>query len=181
MTPPLKAPNLQAHQVLLYDRALHPELFPLRKRKVVRHGGYELEAWVMSGAHVLRFEHGPLCASELFSDDESRLPSTGIINAFLCITEREFEHRFTKERVTYMNAVQTENLSDNLYHSTYEELLENGRDAQALIHEWTDDAGRCLSMIEVQRYQGEVHVQCYHLLAGQNGLVLRTQSPFELR
>jgi hypothetical protein len=181
MTIPLKAPNVQAHQVLLYDRALHPDLFPLRKRKVVRHSGYEFEAWVMSGAHLLRFENGPLCTSELLGDDESRFPSSGIVNAFLCITEREFEHRFVKERVTYMNAVQTENLSENLYHSTYEELLENGRAADALIHEWEDDCGRCLSLIEVQRYHGEIHAQCYHMIAAQNGLVLRTQSLFEMR
>lgn len=179
MTIPLKAPNLQAHQVLLYDRALHPEIFPLKKRKVVRHEGYEFEAWVMSGAHLLRFEHGPLCASELVGDDERRFPSSGIVNAFLCITEREFEHRFDRERVTYMNAVQTENLSDSLYHSTYEELLDNARNSEALIHEWTDEVGRCLSIIEVERYHREVHAHCYHMIAS-GGLVLRTQSLFEL-
>lgn len=181
-TLPLKPPNLKAHQVLLYDRALHPELFPLRKRKVVRHGGergYEFEAWVTEGAHLLRFEHGPLCASELMSDDESRVPSMGIVNAFLCITEREFEHSFARERATYMNAVQTENLTDALYHSTYEELLEHGRENEALIHEWSDEIGPCLSIVEVQRYHREVHAWCYHMQA-QGGLVLRTQTLFEL-
>lgn len=179
-TIPIKAPNIKAHQVLLYNRALHPEWFPLRKRKVVRQtGGYEFEAWVMEGAHLLRFEQGPLCATELMSDDETRVPANGIINAFLCITEREFEHRFTRERTTYMNAVQTENLSENLYHSTYEELLEHGRENEAIIHEWSDDVGRCLSMVEIQRYHREVHAWCYHMIA-QGGLVLRTQSLFEL-
>ncbi len=35
--------SLQSYQVILYHRALHPELFQLRGRKVVRHGDYELE------------------------------------------------------------------------------------------------------------------------------------------
>jgi hypothetical protein len=188
MTTPVKIPNLQAHQVLLYDRALHPELFPLRKRRVVRHdggpagegSGYELEAWVMDGAHLLRFEHGPLCASELLWEDESRFPASGILNAHLCIAEREYEHRFARASATYMNTVQNENLSESLYRATYHELLDHGRENEALIQEWADEAGPCLSMVETQRYHREVHAHCFHMVAAQNGLVLRTQTLFEL-
>jgi hypothetical protein len=176
---PLKIPALQAHQVLLYDRALHPELFPPRKRRVVRHGGYEFEAWLMPGAHSLRFEHGPLCATELLAEDESRFPSNGILNAFPCLAERDFEHRFRRERVTYMNTVQIENLTDALYLATYDELLEQARRGEALHHQWQDEAGRCLSIIEIERYHREIHAHCYHMIAS-GGLVLRTSSLFEL-
>ena len=57
--------STQSYQVVLYNRALHPELFDLRDRKVTTHGRYELESWLMPGNHVLRFGLGDLCLSEL--------------------------------------------------------------------------------------------------------------------
>ncbi|MEZ6234463.1 MAG: hypothetical protein R3B68_09765 [Phycisphaerales bacterium] len=94
MSTPQKTNALQSYQMLLYDRALHPELFSLKARRVVRHGPWELEAWVMQGQHLLRFECGAVCASELVTDQEAGLPTTGALSAFLCAGERDFEHRF---------------------------------------------------------------------------------------
>lgn len=178
MSLPARPNSLQTYQVVLYSRALHPELFPLQARRVVRHGEYELEAWVMSGSHLLRFEHKALCAAELVTDRESGLPNAGILAAFLCAGERDFEHRFVKERCAYMTTVQTETLSENLYLATFEELLEHGRESDALIHRWEDESGPCLSMVAVQRYNREVHAQCFHL-QGCGCVVLRTQTIFE--
>jgi hypothetical protein len=170
--------SLQSYQMLLYGRALHPELFPLRKRKVVKHGEYELEVWAMDGAHLLRFEMRSLCACELLTAQEGRLPEAGVVSAFLAAGERDFEHRFAKERVTYMTTIQTETLSENLYIATFDEILDYARASDSLIHRWEDDAGKCLSVIDTQKMNGEVHVQCYHLVA-QGGVVIRTQTIFE--
>jgi hypothetical protein len=178
MTLPLKPNSLQAYQVLLYSRALHPELFALKGRKVVRHGNYEFEVWAMAGAHLLRFEKGGLCACELVTGDEGRLPQSGIVSAFLCAGERDFEHRFEKDKVVYMTTVQTETLSENLYISTMDEMLDYARGTDALCHRWTDESGECLSMIDTQRYNREIHAQAYHLIA-QGGIVIRTQTIFE--
>ena len=178
MSTPVKSPSLLAYQVLLYNRALHPEVFPLKGRRVVKHGTYEFETWVMSGAHLLRFESGGLCACELVSDQEGRLPEAGVVSAFLCAGERDFEHKFTREKVTYMTTVQTETLSENLYLATYDEMMEVARVTNALIHRWDDETGKCLSMIDTQRYNHEIHAQAYHLIA-TGGLVLRTQTIFE--
>jgi hypothetical protein len=176
--PPGKQNLLQAYQVVLYQRALHPEIFPLKARKVVKHGAYELEAWVMPGQHLLRFEHRGLCLCELVTDQEKSVPAQGIVSAFLCAAEKDFEHAFPKDSVNYMTTVQTETLSENLYHSTYEEMLDHARQTQAVAHRWTDDAGKCLSVIDIQRMQREVHVQSYHLIANA-AFVLRTQTIFE--
>src|SRR5688572_11974601 len=119
--------SLQSYQMFLYGRALHPELFPLRRRKVVNHGRYELEVWAMDGAHLLRFEMGPLCACELLTAQEGRLPEHGVVSAFLAAGERDFEHRFEKDKVTYMTTIQTETLSENLYLATFEEIKSCGR------------------------------------------------------
>jgi len=176
--PTVKSHSLQSYQMLLYGRALHPELFPLKARKVMRHGAYELEMWAMAGSHLLRFEHGPLCACELMTDQEGNLPETGVVTAFLCAGERDYEHRFEKAKVTYMTTVQTESLSENLYLATYDEMLAHARENAAIVHRWEDECGNCLSMLDAQTMSKEVHIQSYHLLA-QGGLVIRTQTIFE--
>lgn len=177
-TPTRSSNSLQTYQTILYGRALHPELFALRARRVVRHGGYELEAWLTPGGHVLRFEHGSVCATELLTDQERNLPTAGIVTAFLCAGERDYEHTFGKNAVTYMTTVQTETLSENLYNSTYQEMLAFVRETTALAHAWSDEGGRCLSVVDLQRYNQEVHAQAYHLIAA-GGIVVRTQTIFE--
>lgn len=178
MSMPVKANSLQSYQILLYSRALHPELFPLRARKVIRHGDYEFEVWAMEGAHLLRFEHKSLCACELLTGQEGKLPEAGLVTGFLAAGERDFEHRFSRDRVTYMHTVQTETLSENLYLATFDEMLDYARTSDTLIHPWEDDAGHCVSIIDIQRFNKEIHAQCYHLIA-QGGVVIRTQTIFE--
>jgi hypothetical protein len=173
-----KQNNLQSYQTILYGRALHPELFQLRARRVVAHNGYELEAWITPGGHVLRFEDGSVCATELVTDQDKNLPATGVVAAFLCAGERDFEHTFPRGGVTYMTTIQTETLSENLYAGTYDEMLEFVRETGALAHAWNDAIGRCLSVIDIERHNDQVHANAYHLLAA-GGVVIRTQTIFE--
>jgi hypothetical protein len=77
-----------------------------------------------------------------------------------------------------MSTVQTETLSENLYIATLNELRAHARETEALVHQWRDDSGPCLSMLDIQRYAREVHAQSFHLIA-HAGLVLRTQTIFE--
>lgn len=179
---PAKPANvLQTYQVVLYNKALHPELFPLRARRVVKKNDYELEAWVMPGQHVLRFEYKGLCACELVTDLEARnVPGANVVRSFPCAGEHDFEHSFPRDGVNYLTTVQTETLAENLYNSTYDELLAMGKESSALAHRWNDESGRCLSMVDVQRMNKEVHCQGYHLISNI-GLVLRTMTIFEHR
>jgi hypothetical protein len=180
MTVPTKSAGVQSYQVVLYNRALHPEFFPLKARRVIRHGSYEAEGWLMPGMHLFRFEMGPVCASELVTDQEKNLPDTGVVTAFLCAGEHEYEYCFEKRGVTYMTSVQTETLSENIYVGTLEELRDYGKEQNALRYEWDDEAGRCLSMLDFQRHTNEIHCQAYHCIAA-GGFVLRTQTIFEHR
>lgn len=181
MNLPTKPISLQTYQLVLYRRALHPELFTLKGRRSVRHGAYELEAWLMPGAHMLRFSHKGLSACELVTFQDDGLPTEGAITTFPCAGEHEYEHRFDLERVVYMSTVQTETLSENLYNATYQEMDAFGRETSAMVHKWADpEGGRCLSMVDIQRFSKEIHAQTYHLIA-QGGFVLRTQTIFEHR
>lgn len=178
MSQQMKTTSLQSYQSLLYGRALHPELFALKDRKVVKAPTFEFEAWLMNGGHLLRFEHKTMCASELVTDQEGSLPDTGVVAAFLCAGERDFEHTFARDGVTYLTTIQTETLSENLYATTYDEMLDYSREINGMCAEWEDGAGKCLSLLDIQRYTKEMHAQSFHLQA-QGGVVVRTQTIFE--
>ncbi len=176
-----KAANLlQAYRLVLYRRALHPELFKVRNRIVIHHGDYEFEGWVMPGGHVLRFQLGEQCASELVTEQETGLPERGVVAAFPCAGERDHEQE-VGERIKYVGTVQTETLSENLFNATYTELLEFAKEQDAAAVLWNDaEGGKCLSFVDVQRFRQELHAQCYHLVA-TGGLVIRTQTIFEIQ
>ncbi len=169
---------LQSYQSVLYSRPLHPEHFVIHDHKEIRFGPYQFEAWIMAGKHMCRFEISGACACEIVSETNVGLPQTGIVESILCAGEREFEHRFARSDLNYMTSVQTEQLSSNIYLSTFEELDEFSREVDSLVHRWDDEIGPCMSILNIQRFAKEVHVQSYHLIA-REGLVLRTQSLFE--
>lgn len=169
---------LQTYQSIIYSRGVHPELFDIHDKRRIAHGKYEFEAWLLPGRHVLIFEFMGHALTELVTDQERGLPDTGVVEAFLCAGEREMDRRFEDMGLGYMTSAQTEQLGENLYHATYEELDELARETRALAHRWTDEAGACMSIIDTQRFAREVHIQCYHMIA-REGLVLRTQTIFE--
>ena len=175
-----KSTSLQAYTLQLFRNALHPEFFKIEGRRRLEHGGYEFEEWIYRGGHALRFEHNGLCLSEIVSDQVDHLPERGLVTTLPCAGEKDHEHEFA-ERLVYMTSMQTEMLSDHLYVSTYRELLDYGRECDGLLCIWKDDLDRPnLSLVDVQRYREEIHAQGYHLRS-DCGLVLRTQSIFEIK
>ena len=79
-----------------------------------------------------------------------------------------------------MTSMQTETLSEHLFLSTYKEMIEHARESDAIMSAWTDELGRPnLSLMDTQRYRNEVHLQGYHLRS-DCGLVLRTQTLFQV-
>ena len=178
MSTPSKSAGLQAYKLILYRRAVHPELFQIKSRASIQHGDYDFEAWVMPGSHLLRFAHNGVCATEIVTDQPISLNERGLVAEFPCAGERDHEQPFG-EHVNVMSTVQTETLPENLYNATYRELVEFAEEQNAASHLWEDEeGGLCASIVDVQRFRREVHAQTYHLLAA-DGLVLRTQSIFE--
>ncbi len=173
-----KTISLQAYRLLVYKRALHPELFPIKNRTTIAYGDYQFEGWIMPGAHLMRFVHEDACATELITADESTFPERGLVIELPCAGERDHEESFG-DHLKYVSTVQTEQLPESLYRDTYNELTEFAEETSAITHAWQDeDGGRCASILDVQRFRREVHAQTYHLIA-QGGIVLRTQAIFE--
>jgi len=179
MSLPNKSPSTQVFRMMLYHRALHPELFAIQDRRTVTTSGYELEAWIMPGGHALRFGIEGNCVTEVVCDQDTQLPERGLVHALPCIGEKEHEQKVGGE-INFVTAIQTENLSDNLYLATYNEMQDFAEQSSAMTYGWQDaDGSNNLSVLDLQRYRGEVHAQSYHLL-GSGGFVLRTQTIFEL-
>jgi len=176
-----KIVSVQSYQMILYRRALHPEFFALKGRRGMQGQTYDLELWVMPGGHLVRFQHRALCVSELLTRQTDGLPTEGVVTGGPTGSERDYEHRFASEGVHYMSSTHSETLSDSIFQSTYDEVLELGSEPGGLMHRWDDrDHGKALSVINIQRFSREAHVQCYHLI-GSAGFVLRTQTLIEHR
>jgi len=178
MNTSLKQATLQAYRLMVYRRALHPELFDIKGQRRITHAEYDFEAWIMPGSHCMRFQHEGQCGAELVTYQDTNLPERGLETTIPCAGEKDHEQELS-ETINFMATVQTETLPQNLYESTYRELVEFGEESGAMIHLWVGpEGGKCASILDVQRFRREVHTQSYHLIAN-SGLVLRTQSIFE--
>lgn len=175
MTAQPQTTELQAYNMLLYRGPVHPEFFNITGRRQTNHADFEFEAWVFRGGHVLRFEHATTTLCEVVTSDSSNLPERGLVTSMPCSGERDYEEVFG-DRITFVTSIQTETLSEHLYLGTYREMLEHGQDPACLQTRWTTEGSHpSLSLIELQRYSDQVHVQTYHL-RGDSQTVLRTQS-----
>jgi hypothetical protein len=176
-----KSSNTQIFRLMVYRRALHPELFDLQSRRMYRHGDYEAEGWVVPGGHVMRFQVGEDSLTETVVENGDHLPETGLVHALPCLGEKDYEMARDGGRTGYVTTIQTESLTDNLYHATYREMRDFALQVEAQVYEWTDpDGSQCMSILDTQKFKKQFHIQSYHLL-GASGMVLRTQSIFEVR
>lgn len=180
MTSPTKPTSLQAYTLLVYRKAVHPEFFAIDSRRRIENGGIEAEAWVFRGGQVVRFQQDRLCICEVVTDQPHALPERGLIKNTLCAGEHEHEETLS-DALTYMTTVQTETLAEHLYVGTYREMVAHAKENESLVVEWADPStGKPnLSLVDLQRYRGEIHVQGWHLRS-DCGLVLRTQSMLQL-
>lgn len=174
-----KSTSLQNYHLLAFRKALHPEFFGIEGRQRVQHGDYETEAWIFRGGHSLRFQLQGFVVSEVVVEHIDQIPDRGLVTALPCAGERDFEERVA-ENLVYMTTMQTETLSDHLYLGTYKEMMQHARENDSLYTAWTDAAGKPnLSLIDVQHFRNESHVQGFHLRS-DCGLVLRTQSMIQI-
>jgi hypothetical protein len=166
--------------MVLYRTALHPEFFDIQARRRIKHGEYEFEAWMLQSGHAVRFEFNGLCVTEIVTNTSDALPERGLVASLPCAGEKDHECEFG-DRVTYMTSIQTETLSDHLYLGTYNELRDHATESGGVVLDWNTEFNRPdMSLLDMQRYNNEVHVQSYHLRA-EGGLVLRTQSIFQIK
>ena len=179
MQTPDKLAEQQTYSMALFRSAIHPEFFNIEERIEVRHNGYDFEAWLFKGGHVLRFEFDGTCVTEVITPDPEVLPERGHVTTMICSGERDHEQEFG-DRITLITSMQMELLPEHLFADSYTELVEFGKETRAKVIQYKDEYYHGASIVDVQRYNDQLHTQSYHLYS-QHGLVLRTQSIFELK
>ena len=167
------------YSMALFRSAIHPEFFQIEERVEIQYNEYDFEAWLCNGGHVLRFEYEGICITEAIFQDIDNLPDRGHVTSMVCAGERDHEQDFG-DRITFINSMQIEVLPDHLFGDSYLELSEFAEEANAKVVRYQNGNKQGLSILDVQRYNDQLHVQPYHLQSEQ-GVVLRTQSIFELK
>lgn len=177
---PEKLVDQPTYSMALFRAAIHPEFFEIEDRIDVQHNGYDFEAWLLKGSHVFRFEYEGTCVTEVIAPNTSDLPERGHVTSLVCAGERDHEQEFG-DRITLINSMQIELLPEHLFCDSYAELIDFARESNAKMIEYTTEDGiRGVSILDVQRFREELHVQSYHL-SSKHGVVLRTQSIFEIK
>ena len=177
---PEKIADQQIYSMALFRSAIHPEFFPVEERIEVQYNGYDFEAWLYKGGLVLRFEYEGTCVTEVVTRNPDGLPERGHVTKMACAGERDHEQEFG-DRVKLITSMQIEFLPDHLFGDSYQELLTFGEESNAKILRWSEDnSPRNALILDVQRYNDQLHAQSYHLQS-QYGIVLRTQSIFEIK
>jgi hypothetical protein len=179
----------------LLSKAPEVGSMPMYGRRLVRQEGrgeYQLALTILPCGHLLTFDCPGATLSEIVVPSD--VPGGahlmhGSIASFPCPNEKDFAHRLTiggaggTHQVHYMCSIQTEVLPEGLYSGALREIFEDGRSSNALMRAWSEGSsvaeGQCLSMLDVQRFAHEVHIQSYHFMSA-TGFVLRIQSLFEI-
>ena len=173
MTP--KDTSLHAYQMLLYRTPVHPEFFQIGGRAHMQQANYECEAWIHPGGHTVRFEHDGATITEVVVPEGATVPERGVLNTIPCVGEKDFEDVYS-DRISFVTSIQTEALSEHLYMGSWREMLEHGQQSECLMVKGDPTDGLPnLSVLEMQRYADQIHIQSYHFM-GDGGFVLRTQS-----
>ncbi len=179
MQAPEKLIDQPTYSMALFRSAIHPEFFCIEDRIDVQHNDYDFEAWLCKGGHVLRFEYEGICVTEVIFPNVENLPDRGHVTTLVCAGERDHEQEFG-DRITLINSMQIELLPEHLFGDSYIELSEFADETNSKVVRYDEDGKRGLSILDVQRYNDQLHVQSYHLHSDY-GVVLRTQSIFELK
>jgi hypothetical protein len=61
----------------LYDRAIHPELFPSLASRSVRHSEFQLQVWITPFGHTVEWRNGSTIVTELIVPSDWPIPDRG--------------------------------------------------------------------------------------------------------
>src|SRR5262249_12652594 len=176
---PFVRPKVSELVFRLYDRPLHPELFDVLAARRVARDAYRLTVRITRSGHVLTWERGPLCLSEVTASADQELPDAG----------RRLAHRFGGERqgrcevapgVRYQVSSQVETLPPEQFLHLHEELRADGERKGLLFHFRPHDRlGLApLGVVIVEALPGCLSASAFHTFPDEFAVV-KTQSLIE--
>jgi len=165
---------------VVYNRALHPELFDIYHDHRIVKAEYEAQVWITGLSHVIGFYRDNAVFAEVIADASAELPVRGkqMSAPFRGERDKQFEH---EGGVRYLTSFQVERMSPRLYAKVHADLVERGTDQGMYVPfpEWATRTQTPFSYLDYEAKVNQLHVFAYHAFPDDLTLI-KTQSIFEL-
>jgi hypothetical protein len=167
--------------LLLYQKALHPELFKIHASEQVSRRAYEADIWLVQGGHVIMFTTGKNTLTEVIATrDAQQMTDRGLLQSIPCRGEK-YHEMTCGGTIRYMISTQEEQLTQTLYEATRHEIATYAAKRELMTAEIpaTPESAGALSVLDIERRSHELLVQSFHLF-DDNQMVIKTQSIIEV-
>src|SRR5277367_6079495 len=166
--------------LLLYQRALHPELFKILATEQVTRRAYDADIWLVEGGHVISFTAGKTTLTEVIMNSGEMPTERNLLQSIPCRGEK-YHEMTVGGNVRYMISTQEEQLTQTLYDATRHEISTYAEKRELMNAEGQlpGDAGGFLSVLDIERRSHELLVQSFHLF-DENLMVIKTQAIIEV-
>ncbi|HEY7090555.1 MAG TPA: DUF2617 family protein [Tepidisphaeraceae bacterium] len=166
--------------LLLYQKALHPELFKILASEQVSRRAYEADIWLVEGGHVIMFTAGKNTLTEVIVTNNAPLTDRGLLQSIPCRGEK-YHEMTAGGSIRYMISTQEEQLTQTLYDATKHEIASYASKRELMTAETpaTQEGGGSLSVLDIERRSHELLVQSFHLF-DENQMVIKTQAIIEV-
>ena len=166
---------------VLYQRALHPELFCIHQNRLVGRPSYQADIWITGLSHVVTVQSAGRCVTEVTSDDIEVLPHNGMVTSFQFRGERDHLESFD-DGMRYILSTQVERMNKNLFHASHRDLLRYASSRGVLVQfdDWVEEDGLVpFTFVDFEAWDQELHIQAFHTFPADYAIV-KTQSIFEV-
>jgi hypothetical protein len=166
--------------LLLYQKALHPELFKILASEQVSRRAYEADIWLVEGGHVIMFTAGKNTLTEVIVTNNAPLTDRGLLQSIPCRGEK-YHEMTAGGNIRYMISTQEEQLTQTLYDATKHEIASYASKRELMTAETpaTQEVGGSLSVLDIERRSHELLVQSFHLF-DETQMVIKTQAIVEV-
>src|SRR5262245_9416619 len=167
----------------VFARALHPDWFLTRAHRRVGREGWQADARIVEGGHVLHWACGPIRLTEILGDSRALLPERGLLLPSPVKQERSTSLR-PGEPLEYHACFEAERLDREVFYHVCDELALDGASAKGgLFHRFAPGnrlAPPAVSRIHIEARARGLTVHTFHTFPDECAIV-RTQSLFEVR
>ena len=165
---------------MVYNRALHPELFDIYHDHRIVKAEYEAQVWITGLSHVIGFYRRDAVFTEVIASAGAELPVRGKLMSapFHGERDKQFEH---DDGLRYLTSFQVERMSPRLYAKVHDDLVQRGSGHGMYVPfpEWAGRSQTPFSYLDYEAKVNQLHVFAYHAFPDDLTLI-KTQSIFEL-
>jgi hypothetical protein len=163
----------------VFLRAVHPEFFTIRKRRVLESasGRYRAEVWLLEFGHVIMYLEGERAVAEVVAPRDLVLPKRGLVREMDLAGESEqrLEHH---GEVFYQMTYLVDAAGAETYRREAEELLAGTRQTHLFAESSADLAGRAFAYAVPELRATSLLVHTWHGFPAE-ATILKTQTLIE--